>query len=116
MFRNLKNDCATRKETVRKSDVDEGLDRSSETTGGCYLCAKGHDQKIQLGHTAVVLACSGIPGEEPLLLGGCVMWWCPYARTDQDARSRGSRNLGGAASGALESIHSKLKLLNKEGS
>jgi len=25
------------------------------------------------------------------------MWWCPYTRIGQDARSRGSRNSGGAA-------------------
>jgi len=32
------------------TDMDEGLDISSETTGRCYLCAKGHDKKIQLSH------------------------------------------------------------------
>lgn len=47
--------------------------------------------------TAVVLACSGIPGKGPLQLGGCVMWWCSYTRIGQDARNRGSRNSSGAA-------------------
>lgn len=47
--------------------------------------------------TAVVLACLRIPGKGPLQLGGCVMWWCPYVKIGQNARSRGSRNLGGAA-------------------
>lgn len=32
------------------TDVDEGLYRSSETTGRCYLCAKGHDKKIHLSN------------------------------------------------------------------